>query len=128
MSPSALVRNRAVGGPAGQRAFLNAAARLETSLPPAELLARLQRIEWHLGRTGAKTRWAARTLDLDLLLYDDLVLSTPYLTLPHPRMAFRRFVLEAAAEVAPEMATAPRLDSPTFVRASEYHRALCGPY
>jgi 2-amino-4-hydroxy-6-hydroxymethyldihydropteridine diphosphokinase len=96
-----------VGGPAGQGAFLNAAALVETSLPPAELLARLQRIEFHLGRTR-ETRWGARTLDLDLLLYDNLVLSTPFLTLPHPRMAFRRFVLEPAVEVAPDLVH-PRL-------------------
>ena len=106
-----MARDRPIGGPAGQEPFLNAAALLETSLPPAELLARLQRIELHLGRTR-ETRWAARTLDLDLLLYDNLVLNTPYLTLPHPRMAFRRFVLEPAAEVAPEMAH-PRLAGPS---------------
>jgi 2-amino-4-hydroxy-6-hydroxymethyldihydropteridine diphosphokinase len=91
-----------IGGPPGQDAFLNGALVLETLLLPQELLASLQRIEDQLGRrrTG---RWAARTIDLDLLLYDDLVLNTPSLVLPHPRMAFRRFVLEPAAEVAGAM-------------------------
>lgn len=91
-----------IGGPGGQSNFLNGAALLETSLPPLELLARLQRIESHLGRRRNE-RWAARTLDLDLLLYDDVAFENPQLTLPHPRMAFRRFVLAPAVEVAPEM-------------------------
>jgi 2-amino-4-hydroxy-6-hydroxymethyldihydropteridine diphosphokinase len=91
-----------IGGPAGQAPFLNAAATLETSLPPEVLLARLQEIETRLGRTRGE-RWSARPLDLDLLLYDDVVLQTPQLALPHPRMAFRRFVLQGAVEIAPAM-------------------------
>lgn len=91
-----------IGGPAGQPPFLNAAVRLETSLSPHALLAHLQSIEAALGRQRSQ-RWAARTLDLDLLLYDDVVLDSPELTLPHPRMAWRRFVLEPAAEVAADM-------------------------
>lgn len=91
---------RPVGGPPGQGDFLNAAATLETSLGPDELLATLQEIEQSLGRMRA-VRWDARTLDLDLLLYDDLVLDTADLVLPHPRMAVRRFVLAPLAEVAP---------------------------
>ncbi len=92
----------AIGGPAGQGDFLNGAATLETMLPPRELLGCLQQIESELGRRRAE-RWGPRTIDLDLLLYDELVLSTPELTLPHPRMAWRRFVLEPAAEVAGSM-------------------------
>jgi 2-amino-4-hydroxy-6-hydroxymethyldihydropteridine diphosphokinase len=91
-----------VGGPAGQNAFLNGALLLETSLAPHELLARLQRVEDQLGRQRPEP-WGPRTIDLDLLLYDDLVLNTPSLVLPHPRMAFRRFVLAPAAEVAGAM-------------------------
>lgn len=91
-----------VGGPPGQSPFLNGALRVETSLGPHELLACLRRIEDGLGRRRDE-RWAARTIDLDLLLYDELVLDTPSLTLPHPRMAWRRFVLEPAAEVAGAM-------------------------
>jgi 2-amino-4-hydroxy-6-hydroxymethyldihydropteridine diphosphokinase len=91
-----------VGGPSGQASFLNAAATFETSLSPSELLARLAQIEIELGRDRApnQVRWQARTLDLDLLLYDEQVIDTPTLVVPHPRMAFRRFVLEPAAEIA----------------------------
>ena len=91
-----------VGGPPGQGDFLNGAITVETSLAPEELHAALKDIERSCGRQSTE-RWAARTLDLDLLLYDDLVLDTPRLTVPHPRMAFRRFVLAPAAEIAAGM-------------------------
>jgi 2-amino-4-hydroxy-6-hydroxymethyldihydropteridine diphosphokinase len=91
-----------VGGPAGQDEFVNAAVLVETSLPPLELLHVLQTLESNAGRTR-DTRWGARSLDLDLLLYDDLVMNDEQLILPHPRMPFRRFVLEPASEIAPEM-------------------------
>jgi 2-amino-4-hydroxy-6-hydroxymethyldihydropteridine diphosphokinase len=91
-----------VGGPPGQADFLNGAVKLETSLPPHELLGRLQQIESELGRRRAE-RWGPRPIDLDLLLYDELIVTTPELLLPHPRMAWRRFVLEPAAEVAGSM-------------------------
>jgi deoxyadenosine/deoxycytidine kinase len=81
---------------------LNGAVKLSTSTPPQELLAGLEKIEADLGRHRG-VHWAARTLDLDLLLYDDLVCESPRLTLPHPRMSFRRFVLEPAAEIAGEL-------------------------
>lgn len=91
-----------IGGPAGQTPFVNAAARVETSLTPLELLALLSDIEAELGRQR-RERWAARCVDLDLLLFDDLLFDTPELQLPHPRMAFRRFVLEPAADVAADL-------------------------
>ena len=91
-----------IGGPPGQAAFLNGAVKLETPLPPHELLGCLQQIEGELGRRRAE-RWGPRPIDLDLLLYDELILTTPELVLPHPRMAWRRFVLEPAAEVAGSM-------------------------
>ena len=91
-----------VGGPCAQPAYLNAAAVLQTSLPPQALLAELQKIETDLGRQRIE-HWGPRTIDLDLLLYDDLTLTAHDLVIPHPRMAWRRFVLEPAAEVAPEM-------------------------
>ncbi len=91
-----------VGGPVGQTAYLNGAVTLETSLDPLGLFERLRQIEGRLGRQR-KVRWDARSVDLDLLLYDDLEFDTPALTVPHPRMAFRRFVLQPAAEVAAEM-------------------------
>ena len=101
---------RPIGGPPGQPPFLNAAATLETSLEPQSVLALLGQIETRLGRRRLKRRekrwekrWGPRTIDLDLLLYDQVVQDGPRLVLPHPRMAWRRFVLEPAAEVAPDM-------------------------
>jgi 2-amino-4-hydroxy-6-hydroxymethyldihydropteridine diphosphokinase len=91
-----------IGGPPGQPRFLNGALTLETALPPHELLAALRQIEDQLGRRRT-TPWGPRTVDLDLLLYGDMTLDTPSLVLPHPRLAFRRFVLEPAAEVAGAM-------------------------
>ncbi len=93
-----------VGGPPGQGAFVNGAATLTTALEPQELLRRLQQIEAQLGRQRVE-RWGPRTLDLDLLLYDQRtiaspLLTVPLLTVPHPRMAFRRFVLAPAIEIA----------------------------
>jgi 2-amino-4-hydroxy-6-hydroxymethyldihydropteridine diphosphokinase len=95
-----------VGGPPGQPAFLNAACLIDTDLPPAGVLEILAAVERTLQRERTE-RWAARTIDLDLLLYDDVVLDTPDLTIPHPRMATRRFVLEPAAEIAGEIAFPP---------------------
>jgi len=90
------------GGPSTQPEFLNAAAVLQTTLPPQTLLAELQKIETGLGRLRIE-HWGPRTIDLDLLLYDNLARTEPDLVIPHPRLAWRRFVLEPAAEVAPEM-------------------------
>ncbi len=90
---------RPVGGPADQTEFLNGAMLLGTSLSPQQLHAVLQQIELSAGRTRGD-RWAPRTLDIDLLLYDRLIIDTPDLVVPHPRMSFRRFVLEPAAEIA----------------------------
>lgn len=91
-----------IGGPAGQGAFLNAVVALDTTLAPEQLHHFLERIEIEMGRRPAP-RWAARTIDLDLLLYGERVIGTATLSVPHPRMAFRRFVLAPAAEVAREM-------------------------
>jgi 2-amino-4-hydroxy-6-hydroxymethyldihydropteridine diphosphokinase len=93
---------RPAGGPSGQGAFLNGAALLETSLSPSALLALLKQIEADLGRQPDR-RWAARPIDLDVLLYEGLVCESPQLSLPHPRMAWRRFVLEPAAQIAAEL-------------------------
>ena len=87
------------------RRFVNAAALVQTELAPLALLARLQRIETRCGRTRPARGTAGyqdRTLDLDLLLFDDLVLRTAELMLPHPRLYERLFVLEPLAEIAPE--------------------------
>ncbi len=95
-------QTRPAGGPAGQPPFLNGAMLVETSLSPEQLSARLFEVEQRLGRVRGE-RFGPRTIDLDLLLFDRVVLDSPVLVLPHPRMAWRRFVLEPAAEVAPQM-------------------------
>ncbi len=91
----------AEGGPP-QPAFLNAAALLETGLTPEDLLAALHRIEAEHGRRR-RDPWGPRTLDLDLLLYDDAVRRGPRPVLPHPRMVGRGFVLEPLSEIAPDL-------------------------
>ncbi|MFW6133676.1 MAG: 2-amino-4-hydroxy-6-hydroxymethyldihydropteridine diphosphokinase [Planctomycetota bacterium] len=107
---SQFVRTRPVGGPADQRAYLNAAVRVTTELSARELLAALQRIESALGRDRSReTRWGPRTCDLDLLLYDAEMIATDELTVPHPRMHERRFVLGPLAQIAPR-ARHPVLD------------------
>jgi 2-amino-4-hydroxy-6-hydroxymethyldihydropteridine diphosphokinase len=94
--------NPPIGGPEGQDEFINAAARVTTSLAPIALLELLHSIETEVGRVR-RQRWASRLVDLDLLLYDDLVLDSGGVQIPHPRMAFRRFVLEPAVQVAGDM-------------------------
>jgi 2-amino-4-hydroxy-6-hydroxymethyldihydropteridine diphosphokinase len=84
-----------------QPAFLNAAAELDTVLGPHELLDALLRIERDAGRVRDGERWGPRTLDLDLLHMDGLALHDERLTLPHPRIAERAFVLLPLAELAP---------------------------
>ena len=85
--------------------FLNVALALETTLSPETLLAVTQHIERDLGRTHKSVdgRYADRTIDIDLLLVGDAVLDTPALTLPHPRLHLRRFVLEPLCEIAPAL-------------------------
>jgi 2-amino-4-hydroxy-6-hydroxymethyldihydropteridine diphosphokinase len=85
-----------------QPRFLNAVVALETALPPADLLRALLGIERDLGRTRSFPN-APRTLDLDLLLVEDVILDTLELTLPHPRLPERAFVLVPLAEIAPEL-------------------------
>jgi 2-amino-4-hydroxy-6-hydroxymethyldihydropteridine diphosphokinase len=90
-----------VGGPEGQGPYLNAAACVATTLEPPELLRLLHEIEARNGRIRL-AHWGERTLDLDLLLFDDRIVKTPELTLPHPRMAAREFVLKPLVEIAPQ--------------------------
>jgi 2-amino-4-hydroxy-6-hydroxymethyldihydropteridine diphosphokinase len=86
-----------------QPRFLNGAVAVETELPPRELLERLLAVELALGRTREGPRHGPRTIDLDLLLYGDVELAEPGLTVPHPRLAERRFVLEPLAELDSEL-------------------------
>lgn len=87
-----------------QPRFVNAAAVLETDLAPERILRRLLEIERRMGRdrSAAAIPKGPRVIDLDLLLLDDLIVETAQLTLPHPEMHRRRFVLEPLAEIAPE--------------------------
>ncbi len=98
---SRFVETTPVGGPAGQPAFLNAAAAIETSLTPRSLMDRLHEIEGRLGRTRREP-WEPRPIDLDILLWGEQQLAEPDLIIPHPRMHFRRFVLEPLSEIAPD--------------------------
>ena len=86
-----------------QARFINACIDVETGLAPHALLFTLHRIEQRFGRDRAKERrWGPRTLDLDLIAYDDVSLRTPELTLPHPRLFERAFVLVPLVEIAPD--------------------------
>jgi len=85
-----------------QPPYLNSVVRVETTLEPAGLLAALQEIEASMGRVRRK-RWEPRIIDIDMLLYNELITHDRCLTLPHPRMHERRFVLEPLAEIAAEV-------------------------
>src|SRR5947209_2555366 len=90
-------------GETRQNRFINACIEIETTLDPHALLFTLHRIEQKFGRDrDRETRWGPRTLDLDLLAYDDVTLQRPELTLPHPRLFERAFVLVPLAEIVPD--------------------------
>jgi len=92
-----------------QARFVNACIAIDTSLDPHALLFTLHKIEKKFGRDRAnETRWGPRTLDLDLLAYDDVTLDKPELKLPHPRLFARAFVLVPLAEIAPDRIIAGR--------------------
>lgn len=91
-------RTKPVGPP--QPDYINGCALLKVELEPSKLLETLLEIEQQFGRER-KEHWGARTLDLDLILYDDLIMDTPNLQIPHPRMKERAFVLVPLAEIAP---------------------------
>lgn len=89
-------------GVADQPRFLNMVLEAETSLGPAGLLAALRRIEARIGREET-FRWGPRVIDLDILLYNDLVVDEPDLIIPHPHMHERDFVLRPLAEISPDL-------------------------
>jgi 2-amino-4-hydroxy-6-hydroxymethyldihydropteridine diphosphokinase len=106
-------------GPVSQDPFLNAVLRLETALTPHQLLAELQRIENEVFRRERTIPQGPRTMDLDLLIYDDIVMESETLTIPHPRLHDRRFVLVPLAEISPDQT------HPLFgMTAAELLRAL----
>jgi 2-amino-4-hydroxy-6-hydroxymethyldihydropteridine diphosphokinase len=102
-----------------QPPFINLAIAIETTLDPRALLARGFEIERALGRDRAReTPWGPRTIDIDILAYDDLALDEPGLTLPHPRLFERAFVLVPLAEIAPDRIIAGRTAREALARLS----------
>jgi 2-amino-4-hydroxy-6-hydroxymethyldihydropteridine diphosphokinase len=83
--------------------FVNAAVKVETPLAPLDLLAALQAIQKQAGRTKSGIRFGPRVLDLDIIFYDQLVMKTAELEIPHPRMHKRRFVLRPICDIDPEI-------------------------
>jgi len=88
-------------GPVQQPAFLNAIAEVKTCLLPHPLLRCLKDWERQLGRNPEVERWGPRVIDLDILLYENVVIETPELTIPHPHLTDRPFVLQQLAELDP---------------------------
>ncbi len=101
---SSLIETDPAGGPP-QGKYLNAVLRATTELSPEKLLIKTKVIEQKLGRTPT-VRNGPRPIDIDILLYDDIALSTPELTIPHPRMRERDFVMNPLSEIAPGVARA----------------------
>lgn len=90
-------------GPANQPDFLNAVIKVKTSLSPESLFDMLQKIELRQGRQRQKERFSPRTLDLDILLYDDLILNSSQLTIPHYDLKNREFVLYPLFDIEPDL-------------------------
>ncbi|WP_318842565.1 2-amino-4-hydroxy-6-hydroxymethyldihydropteridine diphosphokinase [Citrifermentans bremense] len=91
-----------VGG-VPQDNFYNAVARIVTTLSPFLLLDELKRVETEVFQRKSSKRWGPRSMDLDILLYGELVLDSEQLTIPHPRLAERRFALQPLADLAPDL-------------------------
>lgn len=98
LKKSRIITSLPVGGPASQRNYLNAALKIETNLTCKNLLKELKKIESVLGRTKSR-RFFPRIIDLDILLYADKVIHSKRLTIPHPRMFERDFVIKPLKEV-----------------------------
>jgi 2-amino-4-hydroxy-6-hydroxymethyldihydropteridine diphosphokinase len=106
-------------GETQQDRFFNACIEIETSLDPHALLFTLHRIEQKFGRDRAReTRWGPRTLDLDLLAYDNVTINKPELTLPHARLFERAFVLVPLAEIVPDRLISGRRVSDALAQLS----------
>jgi 2-amino-4-hydroxy-6-hydroxymethyldihydropteridine diphosphokinase len=99
---SSIIETEAEGNP-NQPKFLNAVCEIETTLFPLELLDKLKRIEVKLGRPKEHDENSPRTIDLDILVFDDLLLKGKTLTIPHPKLHKRYFVLSGLNELAPEL-------------------------
>jgi 2-amino-4-hydroxy-6-hydroxymethyldihydropteridine diphosphokinase len=119
ITQSSLYRNSPLGPP--QPDYINAVAALRTRLSPHALLQGLQTIEQQQGRIRGPQRWGPRTLDLDLLLYDDYHLQDPVLTLPHPGLYERPFVLYPLYECAPHLVLPNGQRLQTFIQSIPSH-------
>lgn len=102
VAASSFLENPSIGGPPDAPPFLNAVAAVETSLEPVDLLDRLLEIERQMGRVRERQN-DPRPIDLDILLFSDRIVVSPKLTIPHPRMHERLFVLQPLAEIAPDV-------------------------
>lgn len=112
---SPLYASKAVG-PGEQPDYVNGALAISTTLSAQSLLLELQRIENHQGRTRGPVRWVARTLDLDILLFGEDVIDTEHLSVPHPRIAERNFVLYPLQDLSVALAPDLRLPGGQTVR------------
>lgn len=99
---SSFYETEPVGG-IPQDNFYNAVARIDTDFPPLHLLDQLQRIETIIFKRKKEVHWGPRPIDLDILFYNDEIVSEEGLTIPHPRLHERRFVLQPLAEIAPDL-------------------------
>ncbi len=113
-------------GYSDQPAFLNQAVQAETRLDPYALLAHLKDIEARLGRTPT-FRYGPRLIDLDILLYDDLAITSPSIAIPHPRLHERAFVLVPLAALAPDLVH-PTLHQPIHLLLESVDAASVQPY
>lgn len=102
-------------GRTDQPAFVNAVAQLETTLTPQALLEALLALERSAGRKRDGTRWGPRVLDLDILVYGDLIIEEPGLRVPHPHLHEREFVLAPLAEIAPHLSIPGRGEVQTLL-------------
>lgn len=123
---SALYRSAAIG-PAGQPDYANAAILLDTQLPPWQLLDELQALEAAAGRVR-ELRWGARTLDLDLLLYGDQRIHDARLTVPHPEMHRRAFVLRPLQDIWPQAHWSEAPDLVTLLQQPELTQQVLQPW
>ena len=114
---SGVYETEAIGGPPDNPLFLNAVLQIQTSLEPDQLLEACLEAENEFGRSRA-VRWAPRTLDIDILFYDDQVLCEEHLTVPHPRLQERAFVLAPLLGIAPDLKH-PLLDQTIAELAAE---------
>jgi 2-amino-4-hydroxy-6-hydroxymethyldihydropteridine diphosphokinase len=120
---SRLYRTRPMGGGPAADTFLNACVRVETDLPPAQLLAVLQHIETAAGREPGE-RWGRRLLDLDVLLIDEQIVRTPELIVPHPGVVYRRFVLDPMQDVAADAVVPPMMRTVSELKMRLVRRPL----